>query len=101
MRKLLNITCPKCFIEGHGVNPEYWTHGGNCDGYLYIDETGIVSCEKCGKNASIKRMRFTCNCGRHQYSISSSKGWGGSICASLNTNESNTLNWIHNLIKHL
>lgn len=100
MRYLMHMACPQCFLEGR-ANREYWIHGGSCGGYLYVDDSGYVRCDKCGKSAKVTKMRFTCDCGRHRYSISSKKGWGGAVCASDISNKSDALSWFQTFLKHL
>lgn len=100
MRYLMHMACPKCFLEGR-ANREYWTHGGPCGGYLYIDENGYVHCNKCGKMAMATEMVFDCDCGRHKASHASKKGWGGAVCASSISKDNNSLLWLQTFIKNL
>ena len=58
MRKIV-MPCPACANE-HNFNSELWIHA-KCRGVLYIDDTAIVHCQKCGKKAHISKMYMSCN----------------------------------------
>lgn len=100
MRYIMYMACPQCFLEGR-ANREYWQHGDACGGYLYVDNNGYVVCEKCGKTAKITEMHFNCSCGRHKNSIASKKGWGGAVCASRISKETDSLYWFQSFLRNL
>lgn len=94
------MPCPLC-ARDRDYRIEEWTHGTDCGGRLWIDEHAIVHCERCGKSASIKHMRFSCDRGRHTYYRTLKKYIGGALAIGKVGCDGGNLQWFNDLIKNL
>lgn len=93
------MPCPMCTKE-HKFYPENWIHQG-CGGYLYIDNNAMVHCKVCGKKSHITKMYMSCN--HHRFIRPKKKQIISAIAASSmgNSSESERVNWLLKLLKHI
>jgi len=93
MRFNLLMPCPKCAANNNDFQLEQWTHGGTCNGRLYIDERAFVHCSRCGKSAHITDMRMSCDKGLHNRTIASRKEIASAISVGNVGVVENSLKW--------
>lgn len=101
MKKMLHIPCPECVRAGKVVPKEYWRHGGSCEGFLYIDDAGIVSCSRCDMTAKIAEMKLTCNSGRHSMVFSSPTGFAKALSMSGTFITQSDIRWLNRVLSKL
>ena len=101
MKIMLQIPCPECVREGKVVPKEYWRHGGPCDGFLYIDENGVVSCSRCNKTAKISDMKLTCGNGKHTMVFPSVKGFAKALSMSGKLPTQSDILWFNRILSKL
>ena len=95
----LTMPCPLCAAEGKYTSEE-WIHG-DCGGKLWIDCNAIVHCNKCGRQAHISTMEYTCNCGHHIRDFASPKLIGGALAIGKVGCEDGKLGWFKELLNNL
>ena len=101
MRFNLFMPCPKCAAEKYDFHLEQWTHGGDCNGRLYIDEKAYVHCNRCGKSAHITQMKMSCNKGRHNVVSVSRKEIASAIFVGNVGIVDNSLKWIKRILDNI
>lgn len=100
-RFYLFMPCPKCLKKQQHIKSEQWKHGGNCNGYLYIDENAYVHCNKCGKTAHITNMEMSCDHGEHVRLKPTKKEIASALAAGTVGVVNNRLNWFKSILDHL
>lgn len=98
---LLYMSCPRCQREGRYCPPEYWTHGNDCGGRLYLDERANINCERCGSRVPLVKAKLSCNSGRHWFAVSSSAEYASVISASGMVNDEAMLKWFQSVLVSL
>lgn len=98
MKIMLQMPCPECVKEGRVVPKEYWKHGNSCDGFLYIDDNGIVSCSRCYKTAKISEMKLTCDCGKHSLVFPSVVGFAKAMSMSGKLSTQSHIRWFNRVL---
>lgn len=101
MKFLLHIPCPECVKEGKVVPKEYWRHGGSCEGFLYLDENGIISCSRCNKIAKISEMKLTCSCGKHSVVFPSLVGLAKALSMSGELKTQEDIRWLNHVLSKI
>lgn len=101
MRFNLLMPCPKCAANNNDFQLEQWTHGGTCNGQLYIDERAFVHCSRCGKSAHITQMRMSCNKRRHDRALASRKEIAAAVSVGNIGLTNNNLKWFKNILDNI
>jgi len=101
MRVYLKMACPQCLKEGYHVCVENWTHGGSCNGSLYLDENAYIHCDRCYRSAHLSRMELSCNSGRHKFVVMSTSGFAKAIMISGTVSDTRTLAWLQSVMLNI
>lgn len=101
MRVDIYMACPLCLQERYSCAKEYWRHGGNCQGILYLDEYAYVHCARCGRSAHLVQMYLTCNSGKHTFKTVSTVGFAQAISMAGMGVTSSATAWLQSVLRHI